>query len=277
MRRISIFECRISGSGNFTGTGCRVAASGIHRGMYIGSRHIHFKDQSSSFCRSVLSLLAALAVGFVIPAREAAQSAPPSASAPPAQSQAPNEAKSGARQFKSQTTPSHTGPARKTHQAHKAAAHRAGARPATGKSGGARLSAKSAATKSPTAKSAPTRSAAYSRGTKAGKKRGSSKGAHLSTRQARRIYMAHLHPGTDRVTAIQQKLAEVGYLKEEPNGQWDNQTREAMRHYQEDNGFPATGLPEAKSLMKLGLGPHPLPPELDRPHPQAGDSPSGSR
>jgi len=36
-----------------------------------------------------------------------------------------------------------------------------------------------------------------------------------------------------------------------------------MLSYQKDHGFPATGLPEAKSLMKLGLGPHPLPPELD--------------
>ncbi len=89
--------------------------------------------------------------------------------------------------------------------------------------------------------------------------------------------MAHLHPGTDRVTAIQQKLAEAGYLKEEPNGQWDDQTREAMRRYQTDNGFPATGLPEAKSLMKLGLGPHPLPPELDRAHATAvNTAPGGS-
>jgi peptidoglycan hydrolase-like protein with peptidoglycan-binding domain len=90
--------------------------------------------------------------------------------------------------------------------------------------------------------------------------------------------MARLHPGADRVAAIQQKLAEAGYLKEEPNGQWDDQTREAMRRYQEDNGFPATGLPEAKSLMKLGLGPHPLPPELDRSRSQAADtSPSGGQ
>jgi hypothetical protein len=36
-----------------------------------------------------------------------------------------------------------------------------------------------------------------------------------------------------------------------------------MRRYQADHGFPATGLPEARSLMKLGLGPHPLPEELD--------------
>jgi hypothetical protein len=36
-----------------------------------------------------------------------------------------------------------------------------------------------------------------------------------------------------------------------------------MRRYQADRGFPVTGLPEAKSLMKLGLGPHALPEALD--------------
>jgi peptidoglycan hydrolase-like protein with peptidoglycan-binding domain len=72
-----------------------------------------------------------------------------------------------------------------------------------------------------------------------------------------------LRPAPERIQQIQQALAQAGYLKEEPNGRWDDQTREAMRRYQADHGFPATGLPEAKSLMKLGLGPHPLPADLD--------------
>jgi peptidoglycan hydrolase-like protein with peptidoglycan-binding domain len=54
-----------------------------------------------------------------------------------------------------------------------------------------------------------------------------------------------------------------GYLQGEANGQWDSRTHDAMQRYQMDHGFPATGLPEAKSLMRLGLGSHPLPPELD--------------
>jgi peptidoglycan hydrolase-like protein with peptidoglycan-binding domain len=58
-------------------------------------------------------------------------------------------------------------------------------------------------------------------------------------------------------------LVQAGYLNEEPNGRWDDQTRDAMRRYQTANGFPETGLPEAKSLMKLGLGPHPLAKDLD--------------
>jgi peptidoglycan hydrolase-like protein with peptidoglycan-binding domain len=72
-----------------------------------------------------------------------------------------------------------------------------------------------------------------------------------------------MRPEPERIQEIQQALVQAGYLNAQPNGRWDDQTREAMRRYQVDHGFPATGLPEAKSLMKLGLGPHPLPPELD--------------
>jgi peptidoglycan hydrolase-like protein with peptidoglycan-binding domain len=70
----------------------------------------------------------------------------------------------------------------------------------------------------------------------------------------------HLEP--QRVEEIQRALAEAGYFHGEPTGQWDEQTRDAMRRYQASNGFAATGLPDAKSLMKLGLGPHPLPADV---------------
>jgi len=70
----------------------------------------------------------------------------------------------------------------------------------------------------------------------------------------------HLDPG--RVEEIQKALAGAGYLQGEPTGTWDDATRAAMRRYQTDNGFQATGLPEAKALMKLGLGPHPLPADV---------------
>jgi peptidoglycan hydrolase-like protein with peptidoglycan-binding domain len=67
----------------------------------------------------------------------------------------------------------------------------------------------------------------------------------------------------ERVQEIQQALIREGYLEGETTGQWDSRTHDAMLRYQTMHGFPATGLPEAKSLMKLGLGSHPLPPELD--------------
>jgi peptidoglycan hydrolase-like protein with peptidoglycan-binding domain len=72
-----------------------------------------------------------------------------------------------------------------------------------------------------------------------------------------------MRPEPERIQEIQQALVQTGYLNAQPNGRWDEQTREAMRRYQADHGFPVTGLPEAKTLMKLGLGPHPLPADLD--------------
>ena len=84
-----------------------------------------------------------------------------------------------------------------------------------------------------------------------------------SGRMRFRQRMARLRLEPGRVKEIQQALGEAGYLNQEPNGNWDDLTRNAMRRYQADHNFPTTGMPEAKSLLKLGLGPHPLPPEVD--------------
>jgi hypothetical protein len=89
---------------------------------------------------------------------------------------------------------------------------------------------------------------------------GAAKGKRrLSARQRR----ARLRLEPERVQEIQHALVQAGYLHEEATGRWDEPTRDAMRRYQTDHGFLVTGLPEAKSLMKLGLGPHPLPAEVD--------------
>jgi peptidoglycan hydrolase-like protein with peptidoglycan-binding domain len=80
--------------------------------------------------------------------------------------------------------------------------------------------------------------------------------------------LARIHLQPDRVQEIQQALIREGYLQGDTTGQWDARTHDAMQRYQTEHGFPATGLPEAKSLMKLGLGSHPLPSELD--HSQIG-------
>lgn len=82
-------------------------------------------------------------------------------------------------------------------------------------------------------------------------------------RSSYRYRLARLRLEPQRVQEIQQALIQAGYLSQEPTGRWDDPTRNAMRRYQADHGFPTTGLPEAKSLMKLGLGPHPLPEDCD--------------
>ena len=82
-------------------------------------------------------------------------------------------------------------------------------------------------------------------------------------KEGSRARLARLKMQPERAAEIQQALIRRGYLNQEPTGVWDDPTRDAMRRFQQENQFPATGLPEAKSLMKLGLGPHPLPDELD--------------
>jgi peptidoglycan hydrolase-like protein with peptidoglycan-binding domain len=85
--------------------------------------------------------------------------------------------------------------------------------------------------------------------------------------------LAHLHLAPERVQEIQQALIRDGYMEGDATGEWDARTRDAMLKFQASHGFPPTGLPEAKSLMKLGLGPHPLPAELD--HGEVGVTSAG--
>jgi peptidoglycan hydrolase-like protein with peptidoglycan-binding domain len=93
-------------------------------------------------------------------------------------------------------------------------------------------------------------------------RRSSSKPRRMQS-QSFRYRLARLKLQPERISEIQGALARAGYLNQEPNGRWDEPTRAAMLRFQQEHGFPDTGLPEAKSLMKLGLGPHPLPQELD--------------
>jgi Putative peptidoglycan binding domain len=86
---------------------------------------------------------------------------------------------------------------------------------------------------------------------------------HRPTATRSKVRFASLHMQPARAEQIQQALISAGDLHESPTGRWDTQTRDAMRRYQQQNGFGVTGMPDAKSLMKMGLGPHPLPPDAD--------------
>jgi hypothetical protein len=62
---------------------------------------------------------------------------------------------------------------------------------------------------------------------------------------------------SDRATAIQSALIKQGYLTGEPTGTWDTQSVTAMQKLQADNGWQTKLTPDARALIKLGLGPHP--------------------
>jgi hypothetical protein len=59
----------------------------------------------------------------------------------------------------------------------------------------------------------------------------------------------------ERATEIQTALIKQGYLTGEPTGTWDAQTVSAMQKLQGDNGWQTKITPDARALIKLGLGP----------------------
>ncbi len=64
----------------------------------------------------------------------------------------------------------------------------------------------------------------------------------------------------ERATQIQIALIQKGYLSGEPSGNWDAQTISAMQKLQSDNGWQSKVTPDARALIKLGLGPAPVTP-----------------
>ncbi len=58
-----------------------------------------------------------------------------------------------------------------------------------------------------------------------------------------------------RVDQIQSALIREHYLTGQPNGDWNDETQAAMRKYQADHGWQTKLLPDARALIKLGLGP----------------------
>jgi len=58
-----------------------------------------------------------------------------------------------------------------------------------------------------------------------------------------------------RTLEIQQALIREHYLNGEATGEWDQATRDALMRYQGDNHWQTKILPDARALIKLGLGP----------------------
>jgi peptidoglycan hydrolase-like protein with peptidoglycan-binding domain len=63
-------------------------------------------------------------------------------------------------------------------------------------------------------------------------------------------------PTSERYAEIQSALAKAGYFEGSTNGVWDENSVEALRRFQEDNGQDPTGKVDSLSLIKLGLGPN---------------------
>jgi hypothetical protein len=58
-----------------------------------------------------------------------------------------------------------------------------------------------------------------------------------------------------RAREIQTALIREHYLQGEPTGTWDSGSQAAMQKYQADHGWQSKITPDARALIKLGLGP----------------------
>ena len=60
-----------------------------------------------------------------------------------------------------------------------------------------------------------------------------------------------------RARQIQTALIREHYMQGEPTGTWDSTSQTAMQKYQADHGWQSKTTPDARALIKLGLGPSP--------------------
>jgi hypothetical protein len=70
--------------------------------------------------------------------------------------------------------------------------------------------------------------------------------------------VAPAHPEPERLKEIQKALADKGYFKGDPTGEWNADSVAALKQFQTDRNLTADGKISALSLIGLGLGPkHP--------------------
>lgn len=88
-------------------------------------------------------------------------------------------------------------------------------------------------------------------------------GSHTASGHTKSRRVAHaapaptyqLHPDAQRYTQIQQALSDRGYFKGQPNGEWNDDSVDALKRFQTDQKLESDGKINALSLTGLGLGP----------------------
>ena len=98
----------------------------------------------------------------------------------------------------------------------------------------------------PSAKPATHHSASHSQGSKKSKK---------TRRSASRRSRGQQKIDSKRTQEIQEALIREHYLEGKPTGVWSDATEKAMQRYQADNNWQSKTTPDARALIKLGLGP----------------------
>jgi len=78
--------------------------------------------------------------------------------------------------------------------------------------------------------------------------------SHHTSKKARKPRGQQAIDG-ERAQQIQAALVREHYMNGEPSGKWDDSTQAAMRKYQADQGWQSKTTPDARALIRLGLGP----------------------
>jgi hypothetical protein len=93
------------------------------------------------------------------------------------------------------------------------------------------------------------------------KQKKSSKSSNSSASKKSRKAAANRRPrgqqkiDPQRTLEIQEALIREHYLNGKPTGVWNDATQQAMQRYQADNKWQSKTTPDARALIKLGLGP----------------------
>jgi hypothetical protein len=78
---------------------------------------------------------------------------------------------------------------------------------------------------------------------------------HRSSKKSRKRPRGQQAIDNPRAREIQEALVRERYLTGEPSGNWDPATQAAMRRYQAEQGWQTKTVPDARALIRLGLGP----------------------
>jgi hypothetical protein len=112
----------------------------------------------------------------------------------------------------------------------------------------------SAASQPATSKHPASHSHASSSSHKSGSSHSTSKGKKSKKSASKRSHgQQKIDP--ERTQEIQEALIREQYLDGKPTGVWNEATQEAMQRYQADNNWQSKTTPDARALIKLGLGP----------------------
>ena len=106
----------------------------------------------------------------------------------------------------------------------------------------------------PAASAASHPGAAQTSSTSAKKKKKTSASSKSKGKSKGKSVKGQAAPTPDRIKEIQTALQKDGSYQGEPTGKWDAASVDAMKKYQDKNGFSPTGKIDAGSLNKLGLG-----------------------